>query len=616
MEFLKCPSCGKDASRNTIEKVGLCNNCRASKQMEKYKADSSYRISKLSNHAYENFIVELIEFIDRSDYCGSQKYRIVTDFIKILNKISCGKSKVSEKWLNEMYQETSAIKSPGILEIIKVFLFTKEKIIFDDFDQYLYSQDIRSVARFKNDILDYYFSTCRCHDCGITINSSQQYFCNKCIDYRSLCNKTNRNYIEKKFMNNSVKELFICYIAYLYSLGREPRTVCDILDDSYELFKYMEIFMPPSLRFEKTVGIKDKTKFNVIDNNPLYHFKFSDKWLNQFLIEFKTNKRVKIFLYFLEKMGLISSIEANSKEQIVNKIKTLNVNYQKPLLLYLESLECEIKNLKNKNATKQKKWITIKNTIYDHVNFCNYIQKEFNIDNWAEITEKEINIFLLNLPEKSRNVRKRCLYNFMEFALSKRLIFSNPMGHFISRDFKIETKPLSRNEHAMVYKSILLNKNENPIEAFTTSLVYFHAMTTKQILSIELSHINPIQKKVNIEGRPPLCLSNLELFLLNEFINIRQKRLKNRINKFLYCSYNSFEEKSVNSKVINKHVKKITNLTAKNLRIASLQYCCENFGVEYLHQCLGLSLTQSYRYGDIEDHLIEEIIKDGVSRSY
>lgn len=53
-------------------------------------------------------------------------------------------------------------------------------------------------------------------------------------------------------------------------------------------------------------------------------------------------------------------------------------------------------------------------------------------------------------------------------------------------------------------------------------------------------------------------------------------------------------------------------MPAKDLRIASLQFCAEQFGIEYLNQCLGLSLTQSCRYGDIQDYYIEEIIADSI----
>ena len=38
------------------------------------------------------------------------------------------------------------------------------------------------------------------------------------------------------------------------------------------------------------------------------------------------------------------------------------------------------------------------------------------------------------------------------------------------------------------------------------------------------------------------------------------------------------------------------------------------FGIEYVHQCIGLSLTQASRYGDIEDYLIDEIVEESINK--
>lgn len=70
----------------------------------------------------------------------------------------------------------------------------------------------------------------------------------------------------------------------------------------------------------------------------------------------------------------------------------------------------------------------------------------------------------------------------------------------------------------------------------------------------------------------------------------------------------------INESWLNRHVKSIYNQPPSSLRRAGLQYCAEVFGPQYLHDCFGLSLSHTARFGDPDDRMIEDIIVDEITK--
>lgn len=611
MEYSTCPKCNKSVSKKTIEKVGLCNNCVSYKHIEKLKNDNDYLRSKLKNPLNQNNVLEIIDFIIKSDFSNTLKNRVVIDFIKVINELEYGKS-ISETLLHNIYFQKSAIKSIGILEIIKVFLFSKKLITWDLDQQNFYPKNIKPNSRYEINILDYFYDTSKCTDCGKQLTPMTELnYCYNCIAFRSLFISSSKDFIEENFKSETSKFLYINFMKFLSSLGKTPDTTNDVLRNSIDFINFVEKYIPPQY-FVDSGAITKNDNLKVITDTDMYQFNLSENWIEVFNEKFSSNKK-RYFLEFLIQIGILSiNNRDNFRDKIISKIESLPLKFQKPLHSYLLKEENEIENYKKKNATKDKKWLSVNNKFGEIVNLGKWMVEEHQINSWAEVTDKEINIYLLRFPEKSRVIRKRNFYNFFEFAEKKRWIFNNPIENFVARDFNIEKKPLSKKEHAQIYNSILKYKTDYFIEVFTTSLVYFHALTSKQLISIELNDIDPFSKSISIPKRPRVYLSELEFSLLSQLLISREEKLKGRKNKYLYCSYSSISEKSMDSNMINKQVKKITGMTAKDLRIASLQFCAEEFGVEYLNQCLGMSLTQSSRYGDIQDYYIDEIIADSM----
>lgn len=615
MNYNSCPLCKNLVSAKTIEKIRICNNCKAEEKLNKYLNDKEFLLSKTKNQNVAKYVPELIKFLKQSTLVYSQQNRIVIDFLKIMNLSYNQQIRLSEEWVENKYFTLSAIKSPNALDCIKAFLNSKGEIDFDSKSKSFYPLDTRHVKRFKSDIVDYYFSDSRCHDCGLNLNTENHSFCYNCVAYRSIYNRTTIEYVENKFSNNSVKGLYWNFCNFIYSLGRKPQTTAEIFSNSNNFFSFLEKYVPDNLHEKpfffgkREIGLD--IRYQVIDSNPFIEFSFTNEWLDLFDQEFKgKNKYFSIFLAFLENVGLVKPLEVDPKKKIALKIDTVELVFQKPILGILEKEAAMIDLLIKKNATFSKKWITVEHKISQLISFYNWIIDNYSVKSWAEVSENMVNIFLLRFPETSREIRKRTLFNFFEYAKKHRHIFYNPIEKFIARDRMVAIKPLSKYEHAKVFSLITNNVNELFVEKLISSLVYFHALKTKQITEIKLEDILVEKKCIIIKGRPPVYLSKVEMLLLHLMLSHREDNMNGKKSTYLFWSSISIKDTPITGNTIGRYVKSITGLSPKSLRIASLQYCAYNFGAEYLHDCLGLSLTQSGRYANIAEWLLEETIED------
>ncbi|HFR4184050.1 TPA: hypothetical protein ACHVKG_000803 [Bacillus cereus] len=612
MDYTSCPNCSNRVSRNTIKLSGVCNNCYCHRTLQRYKDDYEFLKSRLKDPSYASHVLNIINFVSKSKFSNVIKYRTVVNFIKVLNEINELKL-IKEHLIEKIYFEKCAVKSPKILEIIKIYFYSLDLIEFDEVSNPFPNIDIRHTSRYRADILDYFFDDDRCSDCGEQLTVKSKYsFCYSCVDYRSLYMCVTKDFINENFSKDLAENMYRDYLEYLNQLIVSPCTLNEALREAVKFINFTVDYLPNN--FSLNNHMKNNNQLLLVHNSDkLFEFHLSEKWLEIFNGKFKSYKK-KHFIQYLIILGLIIENENKPKEKILIKIKKLPIKFQKSLCAFVEKNEQEIDNYRKKNASKEKKWVTVNQYIDSLILFVKWLIENYEIDNWSQVTDKEVNIYLLTFPEKNRTILKRLLFNFFEFSLKKRWIFNNPIEEFIARDFKVDSKPLSLKEHAQVYNSILKYKSEFVIEVFITCLVYFHSLTSKQISAIKLSDIKSSTKLIEIPNRTAVYLSDLELLLLTKILILREEKLKNRPSEYLFCSYNYSVQKSVSRVVIKRYVKKITGYTAKDLRTASIQYCTQYFGIEYVHQCIGLSLTQASRYGDIEDYLIDEIVEESINK--
>ncbi|WP_342503562.1 hypothetical protein [Lysinibacillus sp. FSL L8-0126] len=611
-----CQGCNNLASKKTLLKVGFCNNCIAQKAFEKYVLDLDYLKKKLVKFERSIYVLEFIDFLSKSDNSYIFKNRAVIDFIKIINGLN-NLNNVSEVFVNDYFYRSSSIKSPSILEAIKVYFYSLEILNFDVPSENYSLKSIRPNTRYQKNILEYYFNTEYCSDCGKNISKlkSKNYYCFKCLGYRTLVNTISQEFINSNFLNEITRNLYKSYIAFLFKIGKDNIIMDKILKESIEFINFTSDYLP-QIKAENDCD-NDKG-LKLIKNKNMYHFSLSNNWLEKFNEKFQS-KFKKYFISYLEQEEIlevnnIDNETMKTKNRINKMLDRLPKELAKSIQAYFNKFELEKENYIKKNASKEVKWSTMESKIRHVFDLASWLVEKESMNSWSEVTEREINNFLIGFPEKNRTIKKRALYNFFEFCLKKRWLFANPIEDFTARDYKVTVKPLSKNEHAQIYSSILNLKFDYPFEVLVTVLVYFHSLTTRQILGIKMSHISLESNTIIIEGRPSIVMSNLEIKLLTHILLDREEKLGLRESEYLFCSYLTIEDRPINMTVISRSVKKITSMTPKNLRIASIQYAAINFGVEYLHQCLGLSLTQSNRYGDLDEYYLEDVIQSNIER--
>lgn len=598
---LKCKGELKSKKNNSI-----CSKCRNVEIYLKYKEDEAFIKSRLKNISYKDLVIDFVEYMQKTDFSPVFIYRNIVDFVKVLNQIETLEN-LNDMKIEFIYYEISVIKSERALLNINAFLFDNNLLYFKEKKLMNYPENIYPSSRYVKGISIYLLDKLKCSDCGrkLTENSNNSY-CNKCMDYRSFSNLILEEFIDFSFKSVVIKNLYKQFVLFIHSFGKEISTQKRHLRESIKYFQYLEPLLPNNYEISEL----KKDNLQVINNEKIFEFELTDKWYKSFKQKFNDNNYT-YFIAYLENINLIKLLNESAKDRIMSKIDRVKEGFRKALILYINQEYIKSDNLKAKNATKELKDTTIVNNFITIFSFLKYLEDNHShISSWSEVTDKEINMYLLTLKLKSRFVKKRLMYNFFGELLKKKMIFINPIDDFIARDFKIEKKPLTLEAHAKIYGNILKYSNEKYIESFTTSLVYFHALTTNQILSIELQNIDLDKRIIMLKGRPPVYLSDLEMYLIHYFLEYRKEKLSNRVHKNLYCSYQSFTERAISNNVIKKYVKEISGYTPKDLRTAGLQFCVQYFGTEYLHQCIGLSLTQSSRYGEISDFLIDDVLRE------
>ena len=155
MGYTSCPNCSNRVSENTIKLSGVCNNCYCHRTLQRYKDDYEFLKSRLKDPSYASHVLNVINFVSKSKFSNVIKYRTVVNFIKVLNQINDLKL-IKEHLIEKIYFEKCAVKSPKILEIIKIYFYSLDLIKFDEVSNPFPNIDIRHTSRYRADILDYF----------------------------------------------------------------------------------------------------------------------------------------------------------------------------------------------------------------------------------------------------------------------------------------------------------------------------------------------------------------------------------------------------------------------------------------------------------------------------
>lgn len=630
MEYTKCPLCGKKTSVNTINNSKKCTECSSQQTIESML--NSIECNEKYPEIWKNqYLGEYIRFIELSNYSNVWKARAILDFNRILEKID--KVKISEKELEENYYRMSPYKSPNMFETIKIFLFSKQMILFDiPFLQWM-AVPLKNSYYYHPSILEYYFDDSKCLICGSVISSKHQSFCNDCITRKTLANFCKKVELEGTFTNDIARDYFKKFLNFLlasrlsfqriYQMGSIAITIFQYLDSDINITSsksiislngniVQEIITPQwvLVTFSKLpISTYSKNKKDTVKPTLEYIIGFLEN--DEIILRRRFNPEIIVS----EESVTVNINSKNSYQKIFEKIQTLPKGFQKLLTKYLEVQKNRNEILVKKNASKSLTWRTIDQEFYTIISLINWLVDNESITDWDVVTQDIINRYLLTFKkQKNRDIRKRQLFNFFEFGRKNKFLLQNPVPPFKARDYSINEKVFTRNDHKKLFTAIKQSSKTKPMDSLLASLCYFHVLTSKQIREIKLSDVDLVNCCIYLKGRAPAYLQDLEIHNLNNYLGIVEYDVDLYKPPYLFFNINKGRAVQINESWLNRHVKSIYNQPPSSLRRAGLQYCAEVFGPQYLHDCFGLSLSHTARFGDPDDRMIEDIIVDEITK--
>lgn len=623
MKQVNCPICGKKTGVKIIETSGKCTNCTNILNLESIELKA--KRSVLFKDGWKNdYTYDFIKFISKSEMSISWQYKCTNDFRKVL-KIH-DTNVFIEKKLQGNYDEISTSKSQFQLNAMISYLYSRKSIKFSNEPFAWFPRKLNKLAYYNDDILDYFFDSEKCSDCGKEFKKEDpKGYCNSCLERRSmysLCQNIEQyDWIENKEINQLFRE-FMAYLSNnLESNGYISRAARAIIP----LFNCLE-----------------KEVYKFIDSNTINKFKFINyidhSWFitnfNNLSCQTKTGKKtlnmsIIYLLNFFEMKELYSSYESTELRVVDDELKLINLNeiekrkirkkindipdnLQKLLFHYLDIEELRRKNMKKKNAIKGLKWKSIHSNFEVIINFIKDINENYGVYNWTSITQEIVDSYLVKFNNrKYREINRSKLRRFFQFAKKNNYVIQNPVHESNYEETLITQKTLSENEQKYIYNSIITKIKTEPTASLITSLCYFYALKSSEIKNILLKNVFLKEKMIFVgRNRPPIYLDDCEYNMLVNHLQLISNEIEKYNIKYLFHEINIMNISKVSKSWINKQVKLIYDTTPTKLRRAGLQYCSENFGTQYLHDCMGVSLTHTRRFGNVDEEITEEMLKE------
>ncbi len=125
-----------------------------------------------------------------------------------------------------------------------------------------------------------------------------------------------------------------------------------------------------------------------------------------------------------------------------------------------------------------------------------------------------------------------------------------------------------------------------------------------------MSDVDIERRVIHIQGRPPAYLLGEDFLLLEQFLQKRTELPYAKQRSYLFISdQHRLNDQPVTTKTLARKVQSFAHSSPQLLRITCFMAVTERYGPQYLVEAFGLSLTQSARYGKLEEYLLEEEVK-------
>lgn len=343
----------------------------------------------------------------------------------------------------------------------------------------------------------------------------------------------------------------------------------------------------------------------------------STEWINNTLYKVDHRGKIKPSLErFLIDQGIVTKISKDEKcdDAIQLRIATIPENFRRLIEIYYNEKKFSRKRQIEENARKPISMKTIETDIGMFIRFLKWIfEHHSEVLSWDLLQEEHVHSYLLTLSNQQREVVRKDLNVLFRLAIRKKIITHIPITDSPAKEYPKSTEPLTIEEQKKLANTIRNNIFNEPLSCLLTSFCFYHGLTSSEVRSIKISHVNLDSKCIYINGRPPLYLTSEDLLILENYAEERSK-IKNVDRKeFLFVTKaHSYEDTPVSKNFVMKNVKKFTGHTPKKLRISCLCVLSSMYGSQFLIEAFGISLTQAARYGKMEEFLIDEEVKSAL----
>jgi len=433
-----------------------------------------------------------------------------------------------------------------------------------------------------------------CTDCGIPLTPSliknKKIRCTLCIANKRIEYLVSEEYTKATFSKTWSKNIYLRYKAFLEEnkIGKEKI--------SKTLKKASDTFLEAEKCFNRPHLI-------------------NAEWINDVVNRIDPRGGHKPSLEsFLVKEGIISlkNEEKRLEGAIERQISKVPEKFRRLIEVYYNEKRFLRKRQIEQNARKPLSMKTIETDIGIFLRFSNWIDELYpEISTWGLLQEEHVHSFLVTLSNQQREIVRKNLNILFKLAKKKRMIIHIPIMDSPAREYPRKMEPLTIEEQKTIAKVISANIYKEPLSCLLASFCFYHGLSSKEISSIKINHINLDGKCIYINERPPVYLTNEDLLILQNYAEERAiiKNIDKKTYLFVSKAF-SYEDKPVRKGFINNYVKELTGHTPKRLRISCFSALSAMYGPQYLIEAFGLSLTQSSRYGKMEEFLVEEEVRE------
>ncbi len=229
---------------------------------------------------------------------------------------------------------------------------------------------------------------------------------------------------------------------------------------------------------------------------------------------------------------------------------------------------------------------------------------------WDMVQEEHIQAFLLTLTPRNRESVRKDLQVFFRLARKRRVITHVPIMDYPAKELPSSVEPLSVEEQKALAQRIRESIHTHPEEAVLAALCFYHGLSSSQICHLKTNDVDVEHARILVEERPPIYLLAEDFLLLEQFLRKRQNLPYAKSRSHLFISNNSkLADAPLGNGYVRHKVQAFAGQTPKRLRITCFTALSARYGPQYLVEAFGLSLTQASRYGNMQEILLEEEVK-------